>query len=239
MKKIGAMLIMMINLFAFNSIYIWSKEFAINNNAILSFIKSHNINVALISASKNIDCYKLYDFTKIANKNKIKVEFLIGDNSWIYPEKRDKILNKLKFLSQFNNFYIHLDVEPHTIKSLKKYRDKYLNMYLEMLKYIKDNFPKYKISISIPTFYNIKYVEKFSNYVDYIYLMAYEYKKLSQLQKRIDRYKSLKSKIVVAFNCKDFTKEKLINDVNFVKSLGYKNIAFHSFSSLKGLYEIK
>ena len=236
--KILVVLLMIVNLFAFNSIYIWSKEFnMVDNNSIVSFLKQKNINIALVSASKKTNFYKLYTFI---DESKLKIEFLIGDNSWIYENKRDKISKKLKFLTQFDNFYIHLDVEPQALKDLKHNRIKYFNMYLNMLKYIKNKFPKYHISISIAPFYSTEYVKQFSKYVDKIYLMAYKYKKLSQLKKRIEKFSFLKSKLVIAFNCKDYTsKQKLLNDIEFIKSLGYENIAFHSFKTLKGLYEIK
>jgi len=234
MKLLGVILAFIINSFANNSVYIWSKEFKESNEKIIYFLKKHNINVALVSVSKDIDIKKLNDFLKYD----IKVEFLIGDNSWIYPSKREKIDLKIKFIEQFQNFYIHLDIEPHTLKELKPYREKYLDMYIKMLKYIKTKYPKYHISISIPTFYYIEYIEKMDRYIDKIYLMAYEYKKLSQLQKRVQKFDKFKSKIVVAFNCKDYkTKYQLENDIKFIKQLGYKNIAFHSFETLKDLYE--
>jgi len=239
MKLLAFLLLFMVNSFADNSVYIWSKEFNKESNEnIISFLKQKNINIAIISVSHNTDFNKLNEFLS-ATKNKIKVEFLIGDNKWIYPEKRDKIDAKLQLLSKFNNFYIHLDVEPHALLDLKKDREKYLNMYIQMLQYIKKNYPKYNISISIPTFYNIDKVTQMAKYVDKIYLMAYEYKKLSQLQKRVQRYESLKTQIVVAYNCKDFTPQKLKNDIAFMSKLGYKNVAFHSYATLKALDEIK
>jgi len=229
-------LLFAVNSFA-NSIYIWSKEFNTQNNKnIISFLKKNHINNALVSVSKNINLNKLNDFLKYD----IKVEFLIGDNSWIYPSKWYKVDEKFKILNSFNNYYIHLDIEPHVIKELKSKREKYLRMYIDMIKYIKTKYPKYHISISIPTFYYIEYVEKMDKYVDKIYLMAYEYKKLSQLQKRVEKFEKFRSKIVVVFNCKDYkTYKQLQKDVMFIKKLGYKEIAFHSFSSLKELYETK
>jgi predicted RNase H-related nuclease YkuK (DUF458 family) len=240
MKIIGLLFMFFMSSFANNSVYIWSKSFnSYANCEIIKFLKQHNINTALVSVSNNTDILKLSDFLSNAKQNNIKVEFLIGDNSWIYEDKIYKINIKLKLLETFNNYNIHLDIEPQAIQSLKHDREKYLKMYIEMLKYIHIYYPRYNISISIPTFYPVEYVKQISQYVDKIYLMAYEYKKLSQLEKRIKKYDEFKSQLVIAFNCKDFTKDSLQESINFVKSLGYKDIAFHSFKTLKELYETK
>ncbi len=216
-----------INAIANNSVYIWSKTFNLNSNdKIISFLNQQSISTILISVSKNTNFDKLKHFIKNTKKKDIRVEFLIGNNSWIFFNRRFEIYQKLKFLSRFDNPYIHLDIEPQAIKKLKNSKKKYLKMYIKILKYIHTSFPKYKISISIPTFYPLLYVQKMNKYVDKIYLMAYGYKKISQLQKRVERYKSLKSKIVVAFDYKDFTKNKLKNDIDFLYDMGYKDIAF-------------
>ena len=210
--------------FAFDSIYIWSKTFdKVENKKIIDICKQNNIDEVIVSF-KNKD--KFQKFLLLSEKNGIKVDILIGNNFWIYEKNRRKIEKKLNYLSKFGDYNIHLDIEPHAIKSLKHHRKEYFKMYIKMLKYIHQNFPKFHISISIPTFYKLDWQK--IQFVDKIYLMAYEYKNLSQLLRRVDRYKNL-GNIVVVFNCKEFTsKEKLVNDVNFIKSYGYKNIAFHS-----------
>jgi len=217
-------LISFIYSFGANGMYIWSKTFDnIENNKIISFLTEHNLNEAIVSFK---DENKFKKFLSLSKENNVKVDILIGNNFWIYEKNRNKIEQKLNYLSKFGDYNIHLDIEPHAIKSLKHHREEYFKMYVEMLEYIHQNFPKFHISISIPTFYKLDWQK--IKFVDKIYLMAYEYKNLSQLLRRVNRYKNL-GNIVVVFNCKEFTsKQKLIDDVNFIKSHGYKNIAFHS-----------
>ena len=213
--------------FADNSIYIWSKTFdKFNNSDLITILENNHINHVMIS-SKNIEKFK--NFIKLAHKNNIKVEILIGDNSWIYDYKQYKIDEKLKYFKELDNFNIHLDVEPHAIKSLKHHRKEYFNMYIKMLEYIHHKYPNYNISISIPTFYKLDFQK--INFVKKIYLMAYQYKNLSQLLRRVNRYKFLNN-IVVVFNCKEFkSKKKLLHDISFIQKYGYKDIALHSLKT--------
>jgi len=223
--------VFVMNIFA-NEIYIWSKTFhKLDNNKIIKFLKKNNINKTIVSFK---DENKFREFLSLCKQNGIEVDILIGNNSWIYKKNREKIDKKLNYLKNFKNYNIHLDIEPHAIKSLKHNRKLYFKMYVEMLEYIHNKFPKYKISISIPTFYKIDF--KKISFVNKIYLMAYQYKNLNQLLRRVNRYNFLKN-IVVVFNCKEFdNKTILLDDVNFIKMYGYKNIAFHSLKTCLRIY---
>jgi len=206
-------------------IYIWSSGFKNNNKYISDILATQKIDTSILSIPYDANKTKVEEFLK-----KHKTTILIGDNKWIYEDERSKIDDKLNFLNQFKNYYIHLDIEPHTLDDLKDDRDKYLQMYIDMLEYIHSNYPKYQIDISIPTFYDIKYVTKMAKYVNNIYLMAYEYKNIDNLIDRVNKYKSLKDKIIVAFNAKDYpTKNALFNDIKeFTLKSGYSKIAIHS-----------
>jgi len=220
-----------VSLFGMEGIYIWSKTFDSLDNKIINNI---NVDTFIISSSNT---QKIKDFLNLTTK---KVSFLLSNNQYIYPKNRDKIDKKIQFYKQFNN-YIHLDVEPHTIPTLKPYKEQYLKMYIQMLKYIKTKYPSLHIDISIPTFYKVSYVKEMSKYVDYIYLMAYKYKNIPHLVRKVNKYKDLN--IVVVFNCKDYDNfNQLINDIKALKqSIKISNIAYHSLKTcmmLKGKFEI-
>jgi len=221
--KIILPLILINLLFADIDIYIWSNSFNnCSNTQIVKLLKKYHIKNAIISFSYKIDIKKLEKFQKQYN-----TQLLISDNKFIYPKNRMKLLKKIEKTIQYDQV-IHLDIEPHTIKSIKKNRELYLNWYIEMLKTIKTNFPNAIINISIPTFYNVNYVTKMQKYVNKIYLMAYEFKNYSKLLHRISKYKNFN--IVVALRCQDFKyKKSLFETINRLKKDGYKNFAIHDF----------
>jgi len=221
--KVILPLILINLLFADVDIYIWSNSFNnYSNTQIVKLLKKYHIKNAIVSFSDKIDIKKLENFQKQYN-----TQLLISDNNFIYPKNREKLLKKIAKTTKYEKI-IHLDIEPHTIKSLKKNRELYLNWYIEMLKSIKTNFPNVIINISIPTFYNVDYVAKMQKYVNKIYLMAYEFKNYSNLLHRISKYKNFN--IVVALRCQDFkSKKSLFETINRLKKDGYKTFAIHDF----------
>jgi len=221
--KVILPLILINLLFANIDIYIWSNSFnKYYNTQIEKVLKKYHIKNIIVSFSDKIDIKKLEKFQKQYN-----TQLLISDNKFIYPENRIKLLKKIEKTIKYGKI-IHLDIEPHAIKSLKKNRELYLNWYIEMLKSIKNDFPNITINISIPTFYSVDYVTKMQKYVDKIYLMAYEFKNYHQLLHRISKYKNFN--IVVALRCEDFkSKKDLFETINRLKKDGYKNFAIHDF----------
>ncbi len=165
----------------------------------------------------------------IKNK-KIKVIPLISNNSYIYPQNRYKLNKKVLYLSRFSK-EIHLDIEPHSLKKLKYHRKKYFKMYVNMLKYLKNQYPYIKFDISIPAFYYK--IPNLEHYVNKIYIMAYKNPK--SLIKRISRFS--KNSFVVQ-NCKEFnSKSSLDKIINLIKDNGYNNIAYHSWKTCKKFYD--
>jgi len=210
------------------SIYIWSKGFnEYNNSFINKILKENNITNVILSSSAEQNKTKFLDFIK--NK---KYELIISNNNYIFPEKREDLLNKIKTLSQYTST-IHLDIEPHTFDDFKENNTTYYEYYIDMLKDIKKNFPNITINISIPTFYDLNYTTQMKQYTDKIYLMAYEFKNYSQLKRRVDRYKNLN--IVITLSYKDFNNsQQLFNTIKQLKT-DYKNFAIHHLRGLISL----
>jgi len=227
-KILVILIVLTVNSLAHKSIYIWSKSFESNsNNEILSTLKNNNIDIAIISFHKS----QTDKFKDILNKD-IKIIPLISDNNLIYPKNRNKLDEKIKFLSQFSN-EIHLDIEPHALPELKHNRELYFKLYIQMLKYLKEKYPNIKIDISIPTFYyKIPNLDKYANN---LYIMAYENPK--SLIKRISRFD--KSSFI-AQNCKEFhSKNELKEIFDIINQNGYKNIAYHSYKTCKRFLDDK
>ena len=113
---------------------------------------------------------------------------------------------------------------------LKEDKQKYLGMYLDMLQYIHTKYPMYKLNIAIPTYYPPQIVIEMSKYVDKIYLMAYEFKNIAQLIRKVNKYSMLSSKLITVFNCKEFKNEYQLEMAidQFIKQSGYKDIALHN-----------
>jgi len=202
------------------SIYIWSKGFnEYNNSYIDKVLKENNITNIILSSSAEQNKTKFLDFIK--NK---KYELIISNNNYIFPERREDLLNKIKTLLQYTSI-IHLDIEPHTFDDFKENNTTYYEYYIDMLKDIKKNFPNITINISIPTFYDLNYTTQMQKYTNKIYLMAYEFKNYSQLKRRIDKYKNLN--IVIALSYKDFNNsQELFNTIKELKT-DSKNFAIH------------
>jgi len=119
------------------------------------------------------------------------------------------------------------------MKELKSDRDRYMKMYVSMIKYIKSTYPNLHIDISIPTFYDTKYLNEIKDDIEHIYLMAYEFKNLEQLIRRVERYKEFRENVYVAFNCKEFKNELELELFisEFIKKSAYTNIALHNLKS--------
>jgi len=203
-------------------IYIWSNSFN-NYNQIQKVLENYYIKNTIIS-TYNANPKKLINF-----KERYDSQFLISKNEFIYPENKNKLLKKVQLVTKYGKT-IHLNIEPHAMEDLKNQKNLYLNYYIQMLKNIKENFPFVTINISIPTFYDVDYVNKMQKYVDKIYLMAYEFQNYHQLLNRISKYKNLN--IVIALSCKDFSsKKELFETINKLKQDGYKNFAIHDFET--------
>jgi len=78
------------------ALYIWANGFKkYSNNILKTLAKTKDIKTVLVSVSKYQDIDKLLNFIKVAKDADIDVEFLIGNNNWIYEKNRSNIDKKL------------------------------------------------------------------------------------------------------------------------------------------------
>lgn len=222
-----------------NSVYVWSKTFEkYSINQMLAEMASMNADKVIISINKNNQLkLKLMDFAKAAKAQKIETIAMIGKNSFIYPQNKKALIDEINYLSEIPNITeIHLDVEPHTIASLKPDRDKYLSMYVTMLKHAKEALTgkNIKLSISIPLFYEEKYLSQIFELTDYVYLMSYEHTDVSFVNKKIAEEKRVSgNKIILSVRTKDFESRKSM--FSFMNKLSetsqIKRVAIHDMES--------
>lgn len=222
-----------------NAVYIWSKTFdKYSISQMLTELKLMNANKAVISINKSNDLkVKLLDFAKAAKQQKIETIGMIGKNSFIYPENKAAMVDEINYLLEIPNIKeIHLDVEPHTIAALKKDRDKYLTMYINMLKYAKEAIAgkNVKLSVSIPLFYDGKYLPQIIELVDNIYLMTYEHVDIDFInRKKAEERRIAPTKVIMAVRTKDFQSRAAMFDFmnKLSESSDRKDMAIHDLES--------
>jgi len=235
MKKImlSSLLFLSLSMAQDVTMYVWAKSFNhTKTSVLLDDLEGKNV---LISASA--DKKKLKEF---AESHSAGIEILCGYNTWVYKKNRYKIDKVMKSISKLKNIdTISLDVEPYSIPKLKHHREKFLQMYIDMLDYIQTNYPDYRINISIPVFYYKypTYLSQMSYYADKIYLMAYKYRNMAHLIRKYNHFRRYQNKLVVVFNVKDFhSKTQLNKDIKMFKRLtGQRDIALHSYKYIKKL----
>ncbi|MCP3925892.1 MAG: hypothetical protein GY714_25270 [Desulfobacterales bacterium] len=216
------------------AVYIWSKDFNKYSNEFLTraFI-AKEIKRVIISGSKNLNYRKLKKFIRTAKENKISVELMISVNSWVRPEKWERVKRKLTFLLGFSN-NIHLDIEPHVLHDFKKNREKYKKYFLNLIcKISKRMGGDGKLYISLPAIYRSEFINIINNSVDGIYIMAYGTKKSKTISIRISSFKEVpKEKLVFALRPGDFSSELEIEMFidNITENNGFSSFAFHEFN---------
>ena len=138
------------------SIYIWANGFKkYKNTLLIELLKTKDISTALLSVSKYQNLKKLEKFVTLANKNDIKIEFLIFNKKWLYKKNRKLLDKKLQYILINLGNTINLDI--HT-KDYKR--------YFNLIKYIKQKYPFIIMNL---TNSNEKFIKKVSNYINIIY----------------------------------------------------------------------
>jgi hypothetical protein len=222
-----------------NAIYIWSKTFkALSIDQIIANCKSAQANKAIISINMENELkVKLLEFIKTAKKQQIKTVLMIGKNNLIYPNQQSELLAEINYLLEVPDIdEIHLDIEPHTMNELKKNRTKYMNWYLQMLRAVHQELsPKnIKITISIPLFYDEKFLKDIFKLTNQVYLMTYEHTDIEFIKRKIKEEIGVdESKVVLAVRNKDFqSKSALLSFIAQLKQqTNIKKFAIHDLNS--------
>ncbi|HHJ80449.1 MAG TPA: hypothetical protein ENJ65_02325, partial [Candidatus Tenderia electrophaga] len=169
------------------AIYIWSKTFNhIDNQTLINILKTKGITRALVSSGSKTDAAKLKRFIPLAERDQIKTELLFSDNRWIFPENHDKAELKIA-MAAANTGRVHLDIEPHTLPDYQANKEKYLQLYLQMLTRLRQAIPFAELSVALPTHWPNETYQRIARLVDRAYIMSYETDNIATHVKRLSR----------------------------------------------------
>ncbi|MCE5201712.1 MAG: hypothetical protein LLF78_04295 [Synergistaceae bacterium] len=91
---------------------------------------------------------KLEGLLSSAKMSGIRVDLLLGEPNWIYPEERAKLLDIVRKMSGFKFQGIHLDIEPDSLPAAQNRRPELLKELIETVREVK-NITDLPLSISI------------------------------------------------------------------------------------------
>jgi len=87
---------------------------------------------------------ELQSFMKRLKEEGITVQALFGENTWIFPENRRKLLKIIQLVESYNLKYpfakfdgIHLDIEPHSLPLWEKEKERFAEYYIKTLQDVK------------------------------------------------------------------------------------------------------
>ncbi|MGZ4056117.1 MAG: hypothetical protein ACXVPY_12570 [Bacteroidia bacterium] len=228
------------------SIYIWSEaQVKYSTSYIEEYLRLNKISTAIISMKKDQsnknEALALFD--KLASSG-IQSELLIGNNKLLSQKDPaafyDSLLNGLDLK---NVSAMHLDVEPHAMSDFDTNKDKYYNMYVELLKKTKLYCTQkgLKLSVSIPVFYPETVLKDIYAQADNVYIMAYEHADADYIIRKVkEEFAIDPAKSVIAIRAKDFKNrtecEKLITELS--QTLNTSRFALHDMETFVKLDEL-
>lgn len=215
------------------SIYIWSRGFnQYSNDRIFDFLEAKGISRVLLSAGKAVDKNKMNRFIARARDKKIKIESIVGKNSWVFSEHHKGAavaVNAATFISGA----VHLDIEPHTFDDYKQNKTSYLKQYQVMLKVIRKTSPEGLLSVAVPVHWPEAVYAGLGRHVNRVYVMAYGSSKADVILRRMKKILEnvAPEKIVIVLRVDDFADEWAIEKMIEVlqKRSGIQRFALHTF----------
>ena len=250
--------------------YVWNSEDFLGNPSLeLEFIRSCNslglngiylslngeqIREFLGSFSGN---QKLMKFISLAKSKGLSVQLLLGENSWIYPINRDRIIAIINLFNRFNKVAgsngfdgLHLDIEPHSLPDWKLERMKLEYYYIETLIEI-EKLSNKPVTVDIsPTYLKVdfqgtSFADKIFSIVDSANVMAYT-TDLSYLKKLCREFSRLSSSygkpLTISLSVeKDLSDLEtfyrkplkfLLKALKVIESSGIRSVAFQDYSNL-------
>lgn len=216
--------------------YMWKSYFeSHSNDQLIEFLKANKITNLFLSPGSNK--LKITEFIQKATQQNIKVDRLLGENS--FAEKSDglvKLIEKLEKIKEDNFSGIHLNIEPHTFDDYKENKEKYIErmnqIYAQAQAWCGKN--NIKLSVSIPLHLPIENATFLSENKIEAYIMAYE---TTDQLKLLNRTKTLRNVLegnfIWVLRLSDFTNEKMLNTAEItLKENGVDRIGYYEFSAL-------
>lgn len=223
------------------SIYIWSKDLELYSfDFIRNFLIAKGINKVRISFSPIEKDRELVDLLNNLKKYNIHVELTLSEPDFIFPEKWDKVRSKVESIVSMG-YDVHLDIEPHILSDFKDNREKYLNLFVNLLKkiYSMTKFYGHKLTVAISPKHYTEFLSEIISNCDEVVVMDYGKRNINKLSVRLNPIISLtsKEKITLAIRAKDFENELEMEE--FIDEI-FNKIGIRSFAiqNLRQLVEI-
>ncbi len=220
------------------AIYIWSNGFNNTDNpTLINILKTKGIERAIISAGNKTNTDKLTRFINLADGEQIKVEMLLSNNQWIFPENSSRAEIKTA-IAMAKTGRVHLDIEPHTLPGYQDNKEKYLQLYLDMLTQLRRATPLGQLSVALPTHWPDETYQQIAKLVDRAYIMSYETANPKTHVKRLSRLLPLlaDTKVTLVQRIVDYPDEwALEKNLEYInEELAIKNFGLHKLSDYTG-----
>lgn len=218
------------------ALYIWSDSFnRLHNGVIQDFLYAKGITKVILSGSDKIQGHKLAGFMQDSERKGIEVQVLVGDNSWLKESKQQALMARIDRLIERTG-YLHIDVEPHTLKDFKQNRRAYLDRYQKLLTSIDNHIgDRGELSVSVPLHWDTQDYQDINKKADSVYLMAYEIQRVDLLKRRLAKVIPHLSveKVVVALRPEEFMNQVELESVmqQLIAAFGVTHFALHDLES--------
>lgn len=217
--------------------YLWSESFkSIPNDVLIEGLLKNNIQLLFLSPGSSTNL-KLKDFLFLANKNKIDVHRLIGENSYAENvEDLTRLSQKITSAKVDGFTGIHLDIEPQTFDDYKSRTAYYANnmnlIYNQAYKVSLDN--KLQLSISVPMHLPEQNALELAKLRIPTYIMAYDNVRQGPLLKKTTRLRTiLANHYVWVLRLIDFKEATFFKEaINELKNNNVDRIGFYELSEL-------
>ena len=159
-----------------------------SNETLVDLLHARGIDQVVLSAGSKTDLTKLKAFKTMAATAGIapavKVELMVGANSWVYPEKHQRAIEEIKLISTLTD-HLHLDIEPHVLDDYRARKQQLESDYVELITRVREETDISSVTIAVPLHWQQTTYAELVSVVDEFYLMAYEQKNARQVIKRL------------------------------------------------------
>jgi len=222
------------------SIYVWSSAYKNLSPAFITeYLTVNHFSNAIVSvpqqSSSRIIALQLIKELQMQGK---RVEVLIGDPG-LLDEKdiKSRLASQLEGIDLSNVSALHLDVEPHTLSDWYTNRAaltaKYINVLEEAHSFC--NNEQISLSVSIPLSYNDTILRAVYQNAQHVYLMAYEHKDVSYIQRKTAYMRSLApDRTIICIRVKDFDSLHEMDSFTeqMVKTMNLSIVCIHGLSEM-------
>ena len=220
------------------SIYIWSEAYKQYSPSYIDEILSQNhFSNAIVSLpldkEKRVLAIQLIKELQMQGK---RIELMVGDHSFLEKDSlAQRLHTQLEGINLKTISALHLDVEPHTMKDWSTNKEVLTEKYIKLLEQasIFCDQNQISLSVSIPLSYEDSLLKSVYKYAQHVYLMAYEHKDVSYIQRKTELPMSYgKEKTSVCIRVKDFESIGELNNFTqeLIRTMHLDNIVIHDLS---------